>query len=260
MARKKNKPRGSSKAGRPRKTGDRFPCGKLRAPEPNARVLEQRKAGDSEAGEYPLDFALSNRWITPEMHLTAKNYASAYSRAHIGGPRLALGGLCEVVPTEDLRLNWSEMSDVEIASIFDDVFNAEPQALNPEQQEAASLADWKRLNLALTSEERQELFMVCVVGSWPLWMPKQASNHALGATDTRKRASLFTALEAVSRALRPKKPKETITSLPAQRKIVAKSEVPVRYQTEDGIEVEPRSRHGKPFEVTVRRRRREGVG
>lgn len=259
MARKKHKARGSSKAGRPRKSGERFPCGKLRPPEPNARVLEQRKAGDSEAGEHPLDFALSNRWITPEMHRTAMNYVSAYSHAHIGGPRLALGGLCEVVPSEELRMNWSEMTDVEIAGIFDDVFNEMPQALNPEQQEAASLASWKRLNHVLTPDERQELFLVCVVGSWPLWMPKQASNHALGATDTRKRAALFNALEAVSRALRPPKPKATITSLPTQRKIVPKSEVQVTYQTEDGVAVEPRSRHGKPFEVTVMRRRREAV-
>lgn len=257
MARnRKNKRRGSSKAGRPRKEGDRYPSGKLKPPGPNARTVDRRKAGDSEAGEHPMDFALSKGWFTERDHQAAASYLAAFNRAHIGGPRLSHGGLCEVVPSEELRMNWSQLSDEEIEEIFDKVFNIVGAPVDQETLEAAALGRWKHLNAALTGEERAELFLVCVLGSWPFWMPKRAADHALGAKDERKVSTLKNALGAVSRALRPEKPKPpTITSVAHKRERGGKTELPVRYETQDGDEITPTSERGAPFAVTVLRKR-----
>jgi hypothetical protein len=253
MARKR---KGSSKAGRPRKGGARYPSGKLKPQGPNETVLARRKAGDASAGEHPLDFALSQKWITEREHKDAMAYRAAYNRAHISGPRLSLGGLCEVPPSDQLRMNWSQMSDAEIAEIFDRVFSGDPLPGDREAMEQAALEKWKRLNAALTHQEREELFMVCVVGSWPFWMPKKAADRALGSKDTLKEGALLAGLEAVGRALRtPKRKAEVITSVPFRRTRAARSEQPVRYETEEGIEVRPESERGVPFEVSILRKR-----
>lgn len=255
MARRNKK--GSSKAGRPRKEGDRYPSGKLKPPAPNEALLKRRKAGDAAAGEHPLDFALSQNWITEQMHRDASAYRAAFNVAHIGGPRMSCGSLAEVPPSETLRMNWSQMSDAEIVEIFDKVFSGE---LGPEDRpklEAAALERWKRLNAALTTREREELFRVCILGSWPFWMPKKASSHALGVMDMAKEEFLLGGLGAVGRALRPPRPKAAkITPVPFKRARTGRTEVPVRYETEDGLPVTPTSTEtGAPFEVTILRRR-----
>lgn len=247
---------GSSKAGRPRKEGDRYPSGKLRPPMPSAVTIAKRKAGDSEAGEHPMDFALSQGWLTERDHQAASSYRAAFNRSHIGGPRMSHGGLCEVTPSEELRLNWSQLSDEEITEIFDRVFSIEAGPANPEKLQADALWLWKRLNAALSPEERDELFMVCVVGSWPFWMPKMAAAKDLGVKDRQKVATLLNALGAVSRALRPDKPKgDTITSVPHKATREGRAEQSVRYETQDGDEIKPTSERGSPFEVTILRRR-----
>lgn len=254
--RRKTKPKGSSKSGRPRKEGDRYPSGKLRPPPPSEVMLAKRKAGDSEAGEHPLDFALSQRWITERDHQAASAYRAAFNRSHIGGPRMSHGGLCEVEPSEELRMNWSQLSDEEITEVFDKVFNVDEGHANPEAQQTAALGLWKRLNIALSPEEREELFRVCVLGSWPFWMPKMAAEKALGDKDRRKVATLINALGSVSRALRPAKPKgDTITSVEHKATRQGRAEQPVRYETQHGEAIKPTSRHGVPFEVTILTRR-----
>lgn len=254
---RKRKARGSSKAGRPRKEGDRYPSGKLKPPAPNEHVVAKRKAGDADAGEHPLDFALSQGWLDERLHRTAMDYRTAYGRAHFeGAPRLAMGGLAEAMPSEALKLKWTEMSDTDIVEIFDQVFNVETPSEDRDAGAAKAWIRWKMLNNALRSDEREELFRVAILGSWPFWMPKAASDLALGANDQRKRSLLMSALEGASRAMRPPKPKATITSLPDTHKRTAKSEVPVRYETPDGQAVQPTSRRGVSFEVVERVRRR----
>lgn len=248
--------KGSSKAGRPRKAGARYPSGKLKPPPPSAVTIAKRRAGDAEAGEHPMDFALSQGWLTPRDHQAATAYRAAFDRSHIGAPRMSCGSLNEAVPTEELRVDWSEVSDEEIAEIFDRVFNVTPEMASPEKQEAAALALWKRLNVALAADEREEMFKVCVLGSWPFWMPKMAADKELGIKDRQKVATLLNALGAVSRALRPAKPKgDKITAVPYKATRQGRAEQPVRYETIDGEEVTPMSRSGAPFEVTVLRKR-----
>lgn len=254
---RRRKKKGSTAAGRPRKEGDRYPSGKLKPRGPNAMVLAKRRAGDESGGEHPLDFALAREWITERQHRDAMSYRSAFNHAHIGGPRLSSGSLVEVPPSEELRMNWSQLSDEEIAEIFDKVFSAEPAPEDRAKLDAAALERWKRLNAALTASEREEMFMVCVLGSWPFWMPKKAQAYAMGAKDVAKEGSLMSALVAVGRAMRPPKPTggATITPVPFKPSRVGRSEQPVRYETEDGREVTPESEHGAPFEVTILRKR-----
>jgi hypothetical protein len=255
MARKR---KGSSKAGRPRKKGARFPSGKLKPPPANANVIERRKAGDAHAGEHPLDFALSQGWVTETGHRAGMAYVATFNRSHTGaiGPRLALQRLPESDLSESLRLNWSQLSDEQIVDIFDKVFSVEAAPEDKLEREAAAMVLWKRLNAALKPEERDELFMVCVIGSWPLWMPKKAQAYTLGLKDVRRESMLTAALDAVSRALKPpRKQADTITPLRYRRPRANLSEVPVRYETESGEAVTAMSEHGSPFEVTILRRR-----
>jgi hypothetical protein len=256
MSTAKRKRKGSSKAGRPKKAGARYACGKLKPSGPNATTVERRKAGDASAGEHPMDFALSQQWITERQHRDAMAYRAAFNRAHIGGPRLSLGGLVETPPAEELRMKWAEMSDADIAEIFDKVFSGEPGPEDREVLEAAALERWKRLNIALHPQEREELFLVCVLGSWPFWMPKKAADHALGAKDTLKEQRLRDALGALSRALRPAKPAAAVIApAPFVRVRKGRAELDVRYETTDGQEVQPESERGVPFAVTILRKR-----
>lgn len=250
------KSRGSSKAGRPRQDGDRYPSGKLKPRGPNDTVIAKRRAGDASAGEHPLDFALSREWITERQHKDAAAYRAAFNVSHIGGPRLSSGSLIEVPPSETLRMNWSQMSDAEIADIFDRVFSGDYLPEDRPKLEAAALERWKRLNVALTPLEREEMFLVCVLGSWPFWMPKKASDHALGVKDLLKEGRLMSGLGAVARALRPPKAKAgTITPVPFRRSRADRSEVAVRYETEEGIEIVPEGQRGNAFEVAILRKR-----
>lgn len=269
MAKKRNKirhkPRGSSKAGRPRQEGERYPSGKLKPRGPNKETLAKRSAGDASAGEHPLDFALSKGWISEGLHRTGMDYLSAFNRAHFdGAPRMAQGGLCEASSVEHFRETWckfAEMPDKDIVELFDQVFNIEAPILTDDERAARdSMAwvRWKMLNAHLTREERQELFEVCVLASWPFWMPKEAAGRALGSKDETKKANLKSALGAVSRAMHPPKPSPTIIPIPDGLKPrQAKAEVPVNYETPDGLPVAPESSKGRPFDVVTRVRRRE---
>ncbi|MCR5874380.1 hypothetical protein LRS10_09515 [Phenylobacterium sp. J426] len=76
--------------GRPRSKGARFPGGKLKPPEPNARVLQLRRsllaANDPDAkvdiskAENALDLMLARGWISEGQHRAARRYAALWVR------------------------------------------------------------------------------------------------------------------------------------------------------------------------------------
>lgn len=253
---KRSKRRGSSKAGRKRIAGERYANGRLKPRGPNATVIAKRKAGDAEAGEHPLDFALSQKWITERQHRDAMAYRNIYQGAHIGGPRLSSGSLVEVPPKESVTMSWSQMSDEEVSEIWNTVFSDDydPQR-NSEEAHGQALAQWRVLNAHLSPGERQQLFLVSVMGSWPFWMTKAAADQALGAQDVDRREALFGAIHGVGRALRPPKAPEII-SAPHKPVLKPGTEVPVHYENQHGEPIEPRSKRGRPFEVAVVQRRR----
>lgn len=258
MGRRKHK--GSSKAGRPRKAGDRYPSGKLKPLGPNETTLAKRQAGDASAGEHPLDFALSKGWLTEQQHRDATAYRAAFNGAHrgAGGPRLALNNLSEVEPSEALRTGWSEMPSAEISRIFDRVFSGVILPQNVEARQAKAAERWRKMNEGIPSPVRGELFQVCVLASWPFWMTKKAAGRPLGAQDLAKEGALRFGLDAVADALRPPKPAQasTIRELPVQPKGRAKrSEQDVHYVSEEGEAITTMSERGVPFEVSILRRR-----
>lgn len=256
MSKSRRLRKGSSKAGRPKKAGDRYPSGKLKPPGPNIIVLRRREQGDALGGDHPLDFALARKWITERQHKDAMAYRATFNRAHICGPRLSIGRLSERPASEELRINWSQMSDAEIVAIFDQVFGGEIMPEDAAKRDEQAMGRWRLLNAALAPAEREELFRVCVLGSWPFWMPKRAAGHALGGRDLEKEARLFSALGAVGRAMHPLRRKaDAITPVPFRRTRAGRTEAAIRYETPDGEEVEPTSEHGKPFEAAILRRR-----
>lgn len=257
---KKTKRRGSSKAGRPRAEGERYPNGRLKPRGPNETVIAKRLAGDASAGEHPLDFALSQKWITERQHKDAMAYRAIYQQAHIGGPRLSLASLAEIPDQEALTMNWSQMSDAEIAEIFDAVFCEDMATVSPEEATAKAQARWTVLNKHLSPAERQQLFLVSVMGSWPFWMTKAAAQKALGAQDQQRRDALFGAINGVGRTLRPPRKANTISPVPHEPVRRPAAVVPVRYENQHGEEISPRSKDGRPFEVAVLHRRRGGSG
>jgi hypothetical protein len=251
----KHRKRGSSKAGRPRKDGDRYPSGKLKPRGPNETTLAKRRAGDASAGEHPLDFALSKGWLTERQHKDAMAYRATYNLAHAGrfGPRLAQGDLAEVEPSEALRESWSSLSDAQIASVFDTVFNVTPPTAEREQKEAAARLRWKLINASLSSAQRQEVFMVAVLGSWPFWMVRAGQAGQLTVCDIVKHQTLIDGLTAIGLALRPsKEPSAEIILLgvlPKGRE--GRSEGSVIYVTPTGELAEAVSERGVPFEVKI---------
>ena len=83
---------GSSRGGRPRKEGERYPSGQLKPPGPNERVIALRTAlltgGNLGSGpvditkaENALDLALVRGWITEDRHRGAHRYAGLFRRA-----------------------------------------------------------------------------------------------------------------------------------------------------------------------------------
>jgi hypothetical protein len=84
-----------SRPGRPRKEGaTRHPSGKIvhKAPEPNERVTELRKAmlpgGDITKAENWPDLCLARGWLTEERHRAFSAYMELYSRAGVDLPRI----------------------------------------------------------------------------------------------------------------------------------------------------------------------------
>jgi len=217
MAKKR---RGSSKAGRPRKPGPRFPSGKLRPNnEPNARVVADRRAmlgGDDldlSAAHDPLALAHARRWITTADLRTGEAYADIGRRAKIGGPGLANGGIAEANTTVGIdRRAFRDMTDAEVTAVFDQVFSV--RGATPEEAAAHAMALWQKVHRALTPIQRRELDLVCMQRSFPFWMMDLVAGRELLGSRLEKRNALVEGLAAVREALH--KPK---AETPARQKL-----------------------------------------
>lgn len=172
----------ASAGGRPLKSGDRYPSGKLKPqpPGPNERVLEHRRAlmgdGDLAKATNPMDFALARGWITEDHHKVAARYLQAYAGARIDAPRCGVASLPEAQLGSDANAaNWSAMADEDIARIFDAALTAGGYGPNEGSPEAMKL--WKRLNRAMSGPEQAEVFRVVVQDSWPQWVIQRSAGH-----------------------------------------------------------------------------------
>lgn len=174
----------SSKAGRPRKEGDRHPCGKLKpqAAEPNARVLEIRRAMGGEGrdlatAEDPVALALARGWLSESQARAADEFVRRYRRysRHYGGPVMGSGSPHEVSESTASQKALQDMTDAEKTALFDSVFNT--TAANSSDTPAAALESWRAVNAAMTQPQRAEVFLVCVQRSFPQWLIQRCAGH-----------------------------------------------------------------------------------
>ena len=175
---------GHSRAGRPRKDGERYENGRLKPPPPNARVVAERRAllGEADAGrsrlkmaENPLDLILARGWLSREHYDAGRSFAALHGRARLSLPPIRTSSLetrvRAVVAAGDATALW-RLNEI-----------------------------WTELD----GEGRSALIEVCVLEVWPAWLVAAALTgdpavrEAL-LTGHRKRA-LERALDAVGRQL-----------------------------------------------------------
>ncbi len=183
MSRKKKAAsKGVSKSGRKRAEGDRYPCGKLRPPKPNEKVVALRRAmlGRSDisvmataAAENPLDLMLARGWIDERLHRAARQYAALHVRARLDGPALRTGSYEKTAKSFDAALG-----DAEAMSVLRDLWTTLAQA------------------------EAQLLLEVCVRDSWPEWVVFRLAGREVPPVWDVKRERLMNGLERVWDRLR----------------------------------------------------------
>lgn len=244
-----------SRKGRPRKSGARFPSGKLKQAAPNQRVLDQRASicADPTMATCPLDAAYANGWLSKVEYGAGKAYISVHARAGIGGPGAAAQRDTSIPTGAALELadRWSSLSDAdvrrmrlsllpdkEIALIWDSALRdlgryADPAKAEEFAQEANRR--WRALNAAMTTMERSAVDDFCIRETWPRWFwERQAGNMKTWSEDERD--ILIGGLRAMARAMeKPKTIAKVDIALPRPAPASGPREVErVVYQDETG--------------------------
>lgn len=190
-----------SKGGRPRQQGDRYPSGKLRPPKPNEKVLAIRQAfGLEKLGQRftPIEVAFHRGWIDEETYWAAARYAAFYRLAVTGVPAYANQNLPEAPTSVDVRtLTFAQLTDAEVSAIWDSALG-EPQVETDEDRRSKATRRWREVNAAMTPEQRQEVFNVVALESWPQWIIQRAAGH-FGTAWERKRELILQGLGELCR-------------------------------------------------------------
>lgn len=170
--------------GRPRKSGDRKPCGRLRqvAPEPNSYVLERRRAlaGPGvavEAAENPLDLAHARGWLTERQHRAGAAYARIKRACKLGSQRVTLANLPEAPEwgEKDVR-PIGQLPDAMIVQALENI--ALPAPNSSQERTERAMAQWAQLCEALGMDELTQVEFVCVEESWPFWLTHRIARAA----------------------------------------------------------------------------------
>ena len=206
---------GVSTGGRPPKEGDRYPGGKLKRPGPNQLMLDRRKAlcADVTMASCPLDAAYSNGWLSTSEYAAGQAYIAIHARAKLGSPSVpSQADHSRPDPVADIRrVTWAELSHDEIARIWDSAMRdigTEGAAARMEESNVKAMADWKKLNAAMSLRERMEVDRVCLGESWPQWIIQRAAGR-MDTTWEANRVVLVSGLKAIHVALRKPKPETT---------------------------------------------------
>jgi len=199
------KGQGSSKAGRPRQEGDRYPSGKLK-PRRNERLIEAKRAlvGDGldiALADDPLEFIRAKGWLSQGRYRTALAYRDARRRARVGAPRLDGGGVAETSSTTGVQgRSFAEMTDAEITEVFDHVFREPP--VSTDEREAQALRRWKALEAAMSPAQRREVGLIVCDQSWSFWIMALNLGHALTPRQAQQRQDLEAGLDSMGAVLR----------------------------------------------------------
>ncbi len=190
---KRTKRRGSSKAGRPRKSAPRYPSGKLKPMKPNQILMDRRAeiAPDPTMSTAPMDCALANGWISRADHATGTWYAETHRRCGFRVGSVTASSSQEVeLMSEVSKLSFSEMSDEMIIGAWENAM--ERSNRSAPAGDGAKLSTWSAVNAALTEAQRREVYLVCVLESWPFWLTsrlqaKRFEAHARALAKKEKR-------------------------------------------------------------------------
>lgn len=220
------------KNGRPRKSGDRYPSGKLKPAKPNSRVIEMRRAllgakdGDTvdlTKTEHPLDLALARGWLSQERYDAAQLFIRLYRGIRFPVMAISrdpsdLGSLSKddrAVVAE--KLNWANMPSADVNRLFDAVVmsaRSTPAAPRPAEPLPQVPAQLREIWAALKPEQARELFSVAILGHWPQWAIQRARGEVLESAPYRRRRKLLEAgLDAIvgdRRAAGRQSPKQTL--------------------------------------------------
>lgn len=203
--------------GRPRKSGDRYPSGKLKPDvKPNSRVVAMRRAllgaKDGEAvdlskTEHPLDLALARGWLTQERYDAAQLFIRLYRGIRF--PVMAVSrdpSDLGVLSKEDRaligeKLNWANMPSADVNRLFDAVvMAARPSTPAPRQADPLPVVpgQLREIWAALKPEQARELFSVAILGHWPQWVIWQVRGEVAPAGARRRKRLLLDGLDEIA--------------------------------------------------------------
>lgn len=208
----------SNKNGRPRKTGDRYPSGKLKPNvKPNSRVVAMRRAllgakdgenVDLTKTEHPLDLALARGWLTQERYDAAQLFIRLYRGIRF--PVMAVSrdpSDLGVLSKEDRaligeKMNWANMPSADVNRLFDAVvMAARPASTAPRQADPLPVVpgQLREIWAVLKPEQARELFSVAILGHWPQWVIWQARGEVVPAPARRRHQLLLGGLDEIVR-------------------------------------------------------------
>lgn len=204
----------SYRTGRPKKSGQRYPSGKLKPAKPNARVVEMRRAllgaRDGEAvdlakAETPIDLAHARGWLSQERYDAAQRFVRLYRGIRF--PVMAVSAdpsARGVLSKEDRalvgeKLNWANMPSADVNRLFDAVVMSARLASPRLATEALPQVpgELRELWASLKPEQARELFTVCVLGNWPQWILARLRGDVVPAGARRRQKLLEAGLDRI---------------------------------------------------------------
>lgn len=207
------KRRGSSKAGRPRKSGERYPSGKLK-PEKPFEVDWLTRAASS---YNPLGLAASLGLISARLHRAGEGFARIHRMAGYKSA-VAASGLHEVEQQPEWKAALSTLPDAVLVEAFDRVFSVFG---TDDERQTEGRRQWRAIAKRLSQTERSELISICVVGDTPFWLLHIAHGKALPPAWQERRDAFVSGLKEVCAWFMEQRHPPEIIPLPTQpRKLI----------------------------------------
>lgn len=215
-----------SGGGRPKKEGDRYPNGRLKAEKPNPAVLARRQliCADPAMATCPLDAAFANGWITQADYGAGRAFLSVHVSAGLDSPgaaairdnsipRGAADQLSqrwgEMTDAQVRGMRWNEFTDKEISAIWDSALRDLDRAADPTAPSDFAVRAhqrWRAMNAAMSSIERVVVDSFCVREEWPQWFVERLAGRVVPIHEER-RDILISGLRAIAETMRkPKAP------------------------------------------------------
>jgi hypothetical protein len=259
--------RAKKKAGRPRKQGERYACGKLKPPGPNARIIAERRrllgadGLDLSMASNPLDLAFARGWLSVRRYRAARAVLTVRRRAGLQAPGWVMSRMPEAQTSDVGETGGSGvlgLTRAELAEAWDGAFN---QPVTQDQEAAAARAtlQWRRIFTALTPDERREVERICVQGDWPGWIVEKVGDpDAEVSVGWKRRKRMFeSGLDKAAAVLWPRPVAASAAATPRAKLSLAacraggpKVEEALRFVDEAGTEVQMTSDRGRPFTVS----------